>query len=130
MSALTIRTQIAQALAAGEIQVGTARFQTGDETPAINVGDWPEGTTVQGLEVLIADTPKMVQLNASAYLGSIANWPVRIVNWNGAADLEAVVNAIAETFFPFGEDPRVLEASPDYPEQVTFTVIDYSSQED
>jgi len=130
VSALTIRTQINEALATGGIVIGTARFQTGDETPAINVGDWPEGTTVAGLEVLIASTPKPVQLDTSAYLGSIPNWPVRIVNWSGTADLEDVVNAIAETFFPFGEDPRVLEASPDYPEQVTFTVIDYLSQED
>ncbi|MGY2892479.1 hypothetical protein [Deinococcus sp. UYEF24] len=130
MSALAIRRLITEALAKGEIQVGTAHFQSGDETAAINVGDWPEGTTVHGLEVLIASTPRPVQLDSSAYLGSIPNWPVRLVNWSGTANLEDVVNAVAEAFYPFGEDPRVLEASPDYPEQVTFTVIDYTSQED
>ena len=118
LTAADIRDQVALALAAGGVTVGTYTFQGGQTAPAISVKDVPQGTSVTGLEVLIARNPDRKMLRGFEFLGFIEEWPVRLINW-GNVDLEDACNAIAEVFHPLAEDPSLLPASPDYPEQCT-----------
>lgn len=93
----------------------------GSETPAIYIGEPPEGTTATGLEVLITLNPRQKAPDAFQFLGYIESWPIRLVN-RDHVDLEAATNAIAKAFWPFDEDPVLLPESPQTYEQVTFSV--------
>jgi hypothetical protein len=117
-----VRDAIEAALADADVPLGIATFPDGHTTPALNVGDWQDGTTVTGLEVVIAPNPAQKSVPAFEFLGFQRSYPVRLINWGGSEDLEAAVNAIAAVFWPLAEDPRLLPASPDYPEQVTLSV--------
>lgn len=117
-----IAERIRAALAEAGVPLGVARFATGQEVPALSVGDWPEGTTVTGLEVIVSVNPKQEVVPAFAFLGFQTSYPVRLINQSGAEDLEAACNAIAEVFWPLADEPRLLPESRDYPEQVTLAV--------
>lgn len=119
MSALAIRQAVEAALAAGGIEVGTYRLPDGEETPAVYLGNPPEGTTASGLEVLIALNPQRQTIDAFIPLG-IRDYPVRLVNWDGLPDvLEDATNAILRRFRMFGDEPALVPADP---EQVTFSL--------
>ena len=115
------RAQIEEALAAGGVELGTYTYPGNATAPAICVGDPPEGTSVTGLEVLIARNPDRITLPGFEFVGFIEEWPVRFINW-GNADLEEAVNALAVAFHPLAQDPQILPASPDYPEQLTLKI--------
>jgi hypothetical protein len=110
------------ALAEAEVPLGVATFSTGQTTDGLTVGDWPEGTTVTGLEVIISANPRQRVVPAFAFLGFDTSYPIRLVNQSGTEDLEAAVNAIASAFWPLADDPTLLLESRDYPEQVTLAV--------
>lgn len=120
---LGVRRQIEQALAAAGVKLGTARYKDGKTVPALVVGDWPEGTTVTGLGVILSVNPQQQEVPGFSYMGFIRSWPVRAVNHSGRENLEAVANALAEEFWPLWEGPELLPATADYPEQMTLSVI-------
>lgn len=122
MKGQEIADRIRAALAEAGVPLGVATFREGHTRDALNVGDWPEGTTVTGLEVIVAANPKQQTVPAFSFLGFQNSFPVRLINQSGEEDLEAATNAIAEIFWPLAEDPRLLEESRDYPEQVTLAV--------
>ena len=115
------RAQIEEALAFGGVELGTYTYPGGATAPAICVGDPPAGTSAEGLEVLIARNPDRTTLPGFEFVGFIEEWPVRFINW-GNADLEAAANALASAFHPLAQDPQILPASPDYPEQLTLKI--------
>ncbi|MGY2892752.1 hypothetical protein [Deinococcus sp. UYEF24] len=116
-----LRAQVEEALASEGVEVGTYTYLGGGTSPAICVGDPPEGTSVTGLEVLIARNPDRSTLPGFEFIGFIEEWPIRFINW-GNADLEAAANALAVAFHPLAQDPQILPASPDYPEQLTLKI--------
>jgi hypothetical protein len=116
-----LRAQVEEALASSGVDVGTYTYPGGATAPAIYVGDPPEGTSVTGLEVLIARNPDRSTLPGFEFIGFIEEWPVRFINW-GNADLEEAANALAVAFYPLAQDPQILPASPDYPEQLTLKI--------
>ncbi|KQR40747.1 hypothetical protein [Deinococcus sp. Leaf326] len=121
MSALAIRRLVERALAEAEIEVGTYRLPDGEETPAVYLGNPPEGTTARGLEVVVSPTPKKLGIEAFKYPGMPTAYPVRLVNWDGLPDvLEDAINAIAGYFWPFEETPKSV---PVEPEQYVFALF-------
>lgn len=122
MSALPLRERIEAALRDGDVKLGTATLPNKARTPALTVGDWPEGTTVTGLEVIVSRNPRQQSIEAFAFVGFIPSFEVRLINWSGREDLEAASNAIAAAFWPLAEDPALIPASPLNPEQVTLAV--------
>jgi hypothetical protein len=116
-----LRAQVEAAFEASQVQIGVYTFPGGQTSPAICVGDPPEGTSVTGLEVLIARNPDRTTLPGFEFIGFIEEWPVRFINW-GNADLEDAANALALAFHPLAQDPQILPASPDYPEQLTLKI--------
>lgn len=121
MSALAIRRRVERALAEGGIEVGTYRLPDGTETPAVYVGNPPEGTTATGLEVQISPNPKKLGIEAFKYPGMPSAYPVRLLNWAGLPDvLEEATNAIAGYFWPFDETPRLVPVDP---EQYVFALL-------
>lgn len=123
VSALGVRRQIEQALANAGVRLGTARYKDGKTVPALVMGDWPEGTTVTGLELILTANPQQQGVPGFSYMGFIRSWPVRAVNHSGRENLEAVANALAEEFWPLWDGPDLLPATADYPEQMTLSVI-------
>lgn len=120
---LGVRRRIEQALATAGVVLGTARHKDGTTTPALVVGDWPEGTTVEGLEIILSRNPQQQPVPGFDYMGFIRSWPVRAVNHSGREDLEAVANALAEEFWPLWAGPDLLPATTDYFEQMTLEVV-------
>ncbi|GAA4015554.1 hypothetical protein GCM10022631_29580 [Deinococcus rubellus] len=116
-TAADIRDQIELALAAGGVSVGTYTHPGGQTSAAISVGDPEAGTEASGLEVLIARNPDRKILSGFEFLGFVEEWPVKFINWDNA-DLEDAANAIAAVFHPLADDPKILPASPDDPEQL------------
>jgi len=121
LSALEVRTRVEAALLAAGVPLGTYTLPGGQPTPAISVGDPPQGTTATGLEVLISRNPQQRAPDAFQFVGYIEAYPIRLVN-RDHVDLEAATNAIAQEFWPFDEDPVLLPESPQTYEQVTFSV--------
>lgn len=117
-----LRERLERAFQTADVPLGTATFQNGSITPALNVGDWPDGTTVTGLEVIVARTPTLQSIDAFAFLGLVPSYTLRLINWSGTEDLEAATNAIAEEFWPLAEEPRLLPETPRTPEQLTLAV--------
>lgn len=122
MTAQEVAERIKAALAEEGVPLGVATFREGHTRAALNIGDWPEGTTVTGLEIIVAPNPRQQVVPAFAFLGYQQSYPVRLINQSGSEDLEAATNAIAAAFWPLADDPRLLEESRDYPEQVTLAV--------
>ena len=121
--AVQMRLRIEAALTAASIRLGTYTIN-GEPVPALSLGDPPEGTTVQGLEVLIATNPKRTSVQAFAYLGAPLSYPVRLINHADEADvLEEATNALAAAFWPFDDEPALLPATAEIPEQVTFSLF-------
>ncbi len=120
--AKAIRQVIRDALQADGIPLGEARLPNGSLVSALTVGDWEDGTTVTGLEVLIATNPQQQALETFAFPGFIPSYAVRLINWSGREDLEAAVNAIAERFWPLAQDPALIPESAANPEQLTIAV--------
>ncbi|MBZ9753005.1 hypothetical protein K7W42_19385 [Deinococcus sp. HMF7604] len=116
-----LRSQLEAAFTAAGVALGLATVN-GVPVAALNIGDWPEGTTVTGLEVLVSRTPQQREVDAFAFLGFVPSYTIRLINWSGAEDLEAATNAIAEVFWPLAEEPRLIPESPQNPEQVTLAV--------
>ena len=116
-----VKRLVNEALAAAQVELGTAAYQ-GNEVAAINIGDWPEGTIVDGLEVIIPTAPKLDKPAGFAFLGFQRTWRVRFINHAAIPDiLEAAANAVA-TLFPDCDDPQILEESPETPEQMVIGV--------
>lgn len=111
------------AVLTGPLAPGTAILPGGQTTPAITVGDWPEGTTVTGLEVLIGSTPRQRAIDAFEFLGYVEVWTVRLVNWQNAVNLEDAANAVAAEFWPLDADPQVIPENSLVPEQVVLSVV-------
>lgn len=121
MTLAQLRTRVEHALEQEGVKLGTATIG-GQAVPALNIGDWPEGTTVQGLEIIISRNPTQEPIPGFEFVGFITSYPIRAVNWSGAEDLEAVANAIASEFWPLAQDPARIPESPSYPEQITLAV--------
>lgn len=119
---LQLRERITAALDEAQLPLGTATLANGETTPAINCGDWPDGTTVTGLEVLIGATPRQRALDAFVFLGFVNVHSVRLIAWEGAPDLEDVANTLAEAFWPLDQDPQVLPENDLMPEQVLLAI--------
>lgn len=117
-----IAARIREAFAREGVTLGTARFKEGHTRDALTIGDWPSGTTVTGLEVIVSHSPRQRAPATFGFLGFETAYPVRLVNQSGSEDLEAAVNAIASAFWPLADDPALLPESRDYPEQVTLAV--------
>ncbi|UQN10368.1 hypothetical protein [Deinococcus sp. QL22] len=122
MNSALIAERVRVAFVEAGVVLGVATFPGGQTADGLTVGDWPEGTTVTGLEVIISANPRQRVVPAFAFLGFQTSFPIRLVNQSGQEDLEAAVNAIAEAFWPLADDPALLEESRDYPEQVTLAV--------
>lgn len=106
-------------------RLGVYTLKNGAEVPAASVGDPDDGTTAAGLELLVNPNPKIV-MGKSFCPTSYSAYLVRLVNHDDDPDiLEAATNAVAAAIWPFYEDPALLPASADYPEQVTFSLILY-----
>ncbi|WP_295818018.1 hypothetical protein [uncultured Deinococcus sp.] len=116
-----LRDRIEAALGDAGVPLGTALVND-TPTPAIVVGDWPEGTTVTGLEVVIRATPNQETIAGFEFIGFVRSYRVRLINWSGTENLEDACNALAGAFWPLAEDPAVIPQSPDYPEQVTLAL--------
>lgn len=116
-----LRARVIAALNAENIPLGTA-VVGGIDTPALVIGDWPEGTTVRGLEVVISATPTQETIPAFEFVGFLRAYPVRLINWSGQENLEDASNALAAAFWPLAEDPALIRESADYPEQVTLSL--------
>jgi len=116
-----LQQRMRDAFQAAGVQLGTYALPGGQDTPAISVGDPPRGTTVKGLEVIIARNPQRKVTDTFQFTGYIEAWPVRLVN-HDHADLEAALNALAQVFWPFDEGPALLLESPDTYEQVTLSI--------
>lgn len=128
--AAQMRSRIEEALTDAAVPLGTYRYPGGQHAPALSLGEPPEGTTVEGLEVLIATNPKRKSLEAFEYLGAPLSYPVRLINHSGEPDvLEQATNALAPVFWPFDDDPALLPASASYPEQVTFSLFLFPTEE-
>lgn len=117
-----LRERLLAALAADDIPLGTATLPGGATAPALVIGTWEDGTTVQGLEVIVARTPNQQSLDAFEFVGFLSAHTVRLINWSGTEDLEAATNAIAAEFWPLDQDPRVIEQTDRNPEQVVFAI--------
>ncbi|WP_339096191.1 hypothetical protein WDJ50_02560 [Deinococcus sp. VB142] len=104
--------------------LGTYTLPSGDSVPALWLGDPPEGTTVSGLECLISPNPRRDTVEAFQYLGAPLAYPIRLVNNAAEADaLDIAVNVLAAHFWPFWDDPVLLQATADIPEQTTLSLL-------
>ena len=104
--------------------LGAYTLPGGEVVPAISLGDPPEGTTVQGLECLMAPNPKRDEALSFAYLGAATAYPVRLINNTDDPDvIEIATNALARWFWPFWDEPRLQEATADMPEQSTMSLL-------
>lgn len=123
LRALFCRKAVCYALKQAGIQIGVATLPGGGTAPACNVGRWQEGTTVKGLEILIAPNPKVKTPEAFEFLGFLRTWQVRFINNEGKPDiLERAANALAQVVFPFDDDPVRLEATATMKEQFTIGI--------
>lgn len=130
MDVLGLRQQVETALT--DVALGEYTLPNGATTPAITVGDPPDGTTVSGLEVVIYPAPKPNIVNTFGGNINIKSWLVRIVNHPyppdelqpaGAGDLDAAMDAITDAF-PGMPTPQLIEEAGDIAEQVLFTIPD------
>lgn len=124
------RAQVEAALA--DVVLGVYTLPNGESTPAVYVGDPPEGTTVSGLEVMIYPTPKPRIVNTFGGNLNIKSWQVRVINHpyppgvpvpEGGNDLDAAIDAITDAF-PGMPTPQLIEEAGDIAEQVLLTVPD------
>lgn len=123
MSAGEVREKVEAALAAADIELGTYHLPGGETTPALWVGNPPEGTTAEGLEVQINPNPKQVSIDAFTFVGMPRAYLVRLANWDDLPDiLKDATNAIAQALWPFEDEPRLVPALPPTPELVLFSV--------
>ena len=130
-TAVQMRQRIEQALADAEVELGIYRFEGGAKAPAFYMGDPPEGTTVEGLEVLMSPNPKRTSVDAFEYLGAPLSYPVRLINHADQPDvLEHATNALAEAFWPFDDEPALLPATINYPEQATFSLFFFHDEKE
>lgn len=124
--ALLMRQRIEAALTG---LLGTYTLPGGEVVPALSLGDPPEGTTVQGLECLIATNPKPITPDMFGIPDLPRAYPVRLVNHDGGPDaLQDATNALAQVFWPFWDEPRLQEATADMPEQSTMSLLYDPSQ--
>jgi len=121
VSAEIVKARLVASLAAAGVQLGEYTLPGGSKTPAIFIGEPPKGTTAHGLEVLTSLNPQQKAPDAFQFVGYIEAYPIRLVN-RDLVDLEAATNAIAQSFWPFDEDPVLFPESPQTYEQVTFSV--------
>jgi len=123
MSAGELKEKAEAALEAAGIVLGTYHLPGGESIPASYVGNPPEGTTAEGLELQINPNPKQLSIDAFVFVGMPRAYLVRLVNWDALPDiLEDATNAIARALWPFEDDPRLIPAVGDTPEQVLFSV--------
>lgn len=121
--ALLMRQRIESTLTAAGL-LGTYTLPGGETVPALSLGDPPEGTTVDGLECLIATNPKPITPEMFGIPDLPRAYPVRLVNHADAADvIQDATNALAQAFWPFWDDPVLLEATADIPEQATMSLL-------
>ncbi|BDP44847.1 hypothetical protein DAETH_48160 (plasmid) [Deinococcus aetherius] len=115
-----LREAVEWALADADVVLGTYRYPGGQETPALHVGDPPEGVTVRGLEILIPATPEPTVISTFAGAITIDHYPVRAVSHDGRT-LTPVWQALA-TAFRGTPAPQVLQATDRYPDQMLVTI--------
>lgn len=121
------REQIEQALGDAGVQLGLYHWPLDDQggliaqqTPALFVGEPPEGVTVEGLEVLIPETPEMKVIPTFAGAVTIDTYPVRAVSHDGRS-LKPVWEALANAFKGV-QRPEVLQATDRYPDQIVIRI--------
>lgn len=118
-----VKRQVSEALKAGGVELGTATLPGGAKVPAIYVGDWPTGTVVSGLECLVPLSPRLSAPAGFSFLGFQRLWLLRLINNASHPDmLERAAHALAERFWPLGNDPQVMPASPDTCEQMVIGI--------
>lgn len=104
--------------------LGTYTLPGGEVVPALSMGDPPEGTTVTGLECLMATNPKPITPDMFGIPDLPRAYPVRLVNHDDGPDaLQDATNALARWFWPFWDEPRLQEATADMPEQSTMSLL-------
>lgn len=114
-----VMKQVTDCLKAEGIELGRATLKGGAEVDAIRVGDWPEGTVIKGLEVLVPLNPRVRPPAGFQFLGFERTWLLRLINNASDPDiLELAAQALAARFWPFSVDPQLLEASPETCEQM------------
>lgn len=115
-----LREAVQAALRDADVTLGTYRYPGGQTTPALYVGDPPEGVTVTGLEVLIPATPESTVISTFAGPITIDHYPVRAVAHDGRS-LAPVWQALASAFRSTSA-PQVLQATDRYPDQMLVTI--------
>lgn len=120
--AASFRARVERVLAEANITPGTYSVPDLGPTPALWVGEPPEGTTLEaGLEVLIGETPQTQVISTFGGSIKLQSWALRLVN-HGGADLEGAVDAIIDAFNP--PTPRFIDEVADIAEQVLFSIPD------
>lgn len=115
-----LREAVETALRENDILLGEYRWSTGQRTPALYVGEPPEGVTVSGLEILIPETPETDVLPTFAGAVSIDRFPIRAVSHDGKS-LSPVWMALAGAFKGL-EAPQMLQATDRYPDQMLIRI--------
>ena len=115
------RTRVLDTLTSAGVDLGTYHVPDVGATPAIWVGDPPEGTTIaSGLEVLVGVSRKPTYISTFGGNVALKNWTLRIVN-HGGGDLDAAMDAIDWAFSP--GTPQFIDEVGDIAEQVVFTIL-------
>lgn len=114
------RDLVARALADAGIELGTHHWPGENATPALYVGEPPDGVTAEGLEVLIPSTPEMTVITTFAGPITIDHYPIRAVAHDGRS-LKPVWAALATAFRKTGL-PQVLQATDRYPDQILIPI--------
>lgn len=122
MQLLDLRERVERALADAGVQLGTYHTQALGDVPALYVGDPPEGTTVDGLEVMIYPQPHSTVVSTFGGSIQVKRWRVRLIRHDAAADLEGATDALVEAFE--APTPQFIDEAGDIAEQVLVTIPD------
>lgn len=126
VSLAELRGRVAAALEAGGVPLGTHYWPASAdtaayETPALYVGQVPEGVTVEGLEVLIGTASDPLIIRTFAGVVTVDRYSVRVVDHDDRYLTEAL-RALANAFGNRMSTPDVLQSTDRYPAQFVVTI--------
>lgn len=122
MQLIDLRQRVEQALKAAGVELGTYHTPEQGDLPALHVGDPPEGTTVDGLEVVISPRPHSTVVSTFGGSIQVKRWRVRLVKHDETADIEAATDALVDAFA--APTPQFIDEVGDIAEQVIVTIPD------
>lgn len=123
MDVLELRRRVENALVDAGVKVGTYTLPGGLTTPALYVGDPPQGTTATGLEVMILPNPRPRIVSTFGGGINVKSWEIRVVEHTDDADLDGALDALAEAFGPI-PTPQLIPEAGDIAEQAIVTIPD------